>query len=263
MINLQCMSRVEVNDISNIINEKYNPTKTVLTGLKIKILERYSKYLELETNNRISPIAFSIDEKNALTSLYSSKTKTATIIANEVFDRVNPNHSDRCLYCGIGEFDQIDHYLPQEHFPEFAILHKNLIPICGTCNEIKGANIPGVAGKDYLHLIYDILPIEKIFNCDVTFKNLLPNITFSTVTNFDGTVLNIHFLELKLKHRIEKKSVQYSLQIKALKEKFGSDYAKEELVRDLNKSDAFFGKYYWRTELILAMINSNFVDNVN
>lgn len=263
MINLRCVSRVETDDINNIISEKYNPAKKELLGLKSKILERYTKYIDLESNSRISPIAFSIDEKKVLTSLYGSKTKTAKNITDGVLQMINPNHSDCCLYCGIGEIDQIDHYLPQEHFPEFSILHKNLVPICGTCNEIKGSNIPGQNGKDYLHLIYDILPIQKILNCSISFNNSIPKISYFILPKFANSVINSHFTELKLKERIEKKSVQYSLQIKALKEQFGNDYAKEELSRDLNKSTAFFGGYYWKTELISVMMATNFVDNLN
>ncbi|GAA0879438.1 hypothetical protein GCM10009119_24060 [Algoriphagus jejuensis] len=263
MINLRCPSRIEIDDIVLIIGEKYNPHKTTLLGLKTKILERYSKYIELELNGRIKPIKFSINEKNALASLYSSRTKTAKLLFDEVINVLNPNHSDCCLYCGIGEIDQIDHYLPQEHFPEFSILHKNLIPICGTCNEIKGSNIPGINGKDYLHLIYDILPIENIFDCAISFIDKVPSISYTILPKFKNSVLNTHFSELRLKERIEKKSVQYCLQIKALKEQFGSPYAKEELTRDFNKLSAFFGIYYWKTKLISTMINIDFVDNVN
>lgn len=263
MINLRCLSRIETDDISNIVSEKYNPAKATLVGIKPKILERYAKYIDLESNGRITPIAFSLEEKGALLSLYGSKTKTAKTVANGVLGMINPNHSDSCLYCGIGEIDQIDHYLPQEHFPEFSILHKNLIPICGTCNEIKGSNIPGQNGKDYLHLIYDMLPLESVFSCVISFNQQLPSISFSILPKFSGSIMETHFVGLNLKERIEKKSVQYCLQIKALKEQFGSDYAKEELTRDLNKISIFFGAYYWKTELISAMIDNNFVDSIN
>lgn len=263
MINLRCLSRIEVDDISQIVNEKYNPAKTTLAGIKTKILNRYAKYIDLESKRRISPIAFSLDEKNALLSLYGSKTRTAKLITDGVLGMVNPKHSDNCLYCGIGEIDQLDHFLPQEHFPEYSILHKNLIPICGTCNEIKGSNIPGQDGKDYLHLIYDLIPLESIFSCVITFNQNLPSISYSVLAKFTGSLMETHFVELKLKERIEKKSVQYCLQIKALKEQFGYEYAKEELLRDLNKISAFYGAYYWKSELISSMINNDFVENVN
>ena len=106
MINLRCITRIETDDISSIVSEKYNPTKSTLLGIKARILDRYAKYIELESNGRITPIAFSLDEKSALLSLYGSKTKTAKIIVEEVLGVLNPNRSDSCLYCGIGEIDQ-------------------------------------------------------------------------------------------------------------------------------------------------------------
>ncbi len=263
MINFRCIARIEADDVEMIINEKYNPTKTILTGLKPKILERYSKYIEIETTKRLLPIAFTIDEKSNLTSFYGSKTRTAKKIIDDVLKMQNPNHSDYCLYCGIGEIDQIDHYLPQEHFPEFSILHKNLVPICGTCNEIKGSNIPGQNSINYMHLVYDILPIENIFQCIITYTNNLPTIIFSILPKFTVSVINSHFTHLRLKDRIEKKSIQYCLQIKALKDQFGNEYAREELDRDSKKMTAFFGQYYWRTELISQLISTNFIDSIN
>lgn len=258
------IERVEHDDIENVISEKYNGlTKSHLISLKPKILERYSNYIAIESNKRIKPIAFSLDEKNALTSLYASKTKTAKKITEEVLNILNPNHSDNCLYCGIGEIDQIDHYLPQEYFPEYSILHKNLIPICGKCNEIKGHNIPGYNGKNYLHMIYDILPVESIFNCQIHYSNKIPIISFSILESYADSIINTHFNELKLKKRIEKKSVQYCLQITALIEKFGADYAIEELIRDSHKSQAFFGAFYWKTELINEMIKTKYIENIN
>ena len=263
MINLRSINRTDSDDIENIISEKNKGViKTSLQGLKLKIVDRYSNYIEIESNKRISPIAFTLDEKNALSSLYESKTKTAKKIINEVLDILNPNHSDCCLYCGIGEIDQIDHYLPQEHFPEFSILHKNLIPICGKCNEIKGANIPGAYGKDYMHLVYDIIPIETFYKCEIFYQTQIPKIVFTVVLKFTNSILRIHFDQLKLKPRIEKKAVQYSLQIKALKEQFGIAYAAEELQRDLTKSTAFFGLFYWKTELINEMIKTDFANSV-
>lgn len=263
MINLICPVRIEIDDIESIINEKYNPSKGILTGLKLRILDRYAKYIEIEAGGRITSVNYIENEKAALLSLYGSKTRTAKIITDAVIGMLNPVHSDCCPYCGIGEIDQIDHYLPQEFFPEFSILHKNLIPICGTCNEIKGSHIPGQNGKNYLHLIFDTLPLEKMLVCTILFNNRLPTITFSIAPQFNNTVFHHHFSELKLKNRIEKKSTQYSLQIKALAEQFGNIYAKDELNRDLNKSTAFFGEFYWKTELISSMVAANFVDNTN
>jgi hypothetical protein len=263
MINLKCIDRIEIDDIANIINEKNTGTKKVkLLELKSKILERYSTYIEIESNNRIKAISFSVEEKEALSGLYSSKTKTAKKITEEILNVLNPTHADHCLYCGIGEIDQIDHYLPQEHFPEYSILHKNLIPICGKCNEIKGDHIAGSDNKDFLHLIYDMLPIESIFKCVITYDSGLPQVDFSVIPKFNSGIVGMHFSTLSLKPRIEKKSVQYFLQIKALSEEYGRKYTNGELLRDFNRNKSFFGIYNWKTELIKEMIDTAFLEKI-
>jgi hypothetical protein len=263
MINLRSIARTEGDDISTIIDEKYRPAKTVLLRLKTKIQARYVTYLEIESNKRLTSIAFTDEEKEALSSLYESKTKTARIITNGILGMLNPTHADRCLYCGIGEIDQLDHYLPIEHFPEFAILHKNLIPICGTCNQIKNDSIPGQNGKDYLHLIYDTIPLHPIFACSITYINHVPQISFTMLPAYRAGVLYRHFNDLNLKKRVEKKAVQYCLQIKALKEEFGRTFALDELARDSQKSIAFFGSFFWKTVLINQMTVTNYVDQIN
>jgi hypothetical protein len=263
MINLNCISRIETDDIVDIINEKNTGiNKSVLLKIQTNILERYAKFIDVEENKRLVTTLFTDEEINALHSLYDAKTNTAKTIVKEISDVLNPNHSDYCLYCGIGEIDQIDHFLPKEHFPEFSILHKNLIPICGKCNEIKGANIPGVNNRDYLHLIFDTLPIEHYQKCEIKYTNRIPKVTFSILTKFEFSTIGIHYSSLRLSKRIEKKSTQYFLQIKALKKEFGSEYADQEIVRDSLKSKVFFGEYYWKSVLLMEMLNSNFIGNI-
>jgi len=262
MINFRCSSRLEINDIERIIYEKNNPSKTILIGLLPTIIERYNYYVEIEINKRILPIEFSIDDKKNLLTLYGTLTRTAKKITEEVLQMNNPIHFNNCLYCGIGESDEIDHFLPQEHFPEFSILHKNLIPICGTCNKIKSSNIPGENGINYLHLIYDIIPSEQIFQCSIIYTNNLPSISFSLLPQFNIGIINSHYSNLNLKKRIDSKSIQYCVQIKALKDQYGSQYAKDELDRDFVKIKSFFGESYWQTELISQMILTNFVESI-
>lgn len=261
MINLSCATRVEIDDITSIIKEKYSRTNTALETLKPRILSRYVKFIDLETNKRIVPIAFTTDEKNALLSLYGSQTKTAKAITGQVLDYTG-SHGDRCPYCGLGEFDEIDHYLPKEHFPEYSILHKNLIPICGKCNKTKGEKIPG-QGFDCLHLVYDILPVDNIYDCQLTFKNKMPLISFSILPKYQTSLLNTHFEDLKLKARMEKQARLYCLRIKAVKEKFDAAFAKDEVGREFLISREFFGSFYWKTKLLEMMIANDFVDNVD
>ncbi|MDQ7860344.1 HNH endonuclease [Peribacillus frigoritolerans] len=43
----------------------------------------------------------------------------------------------KCAYCGIGDTNYMDHYLPKDDFPEYSIHSYNLVPCCSYCNEKK------------------------------------------------------------------------------------------------------------------------------
>lgn len=262
MINFNNIARIETEDIVQIISEKRGAKKTMLELLQIDILDRYSKFIDIEENKRLISKFFTELEISAMHSLYDSKSNTARNIIDDITKGLNPNHSDFCLYCGIGEIDQIDHFLPKEHFPEFSIHHKNLIPICGKCNEIKGQNIPGDGDKDYLHLIFDMIPNENYHSCEIKYESTTPIVKFSILPKYQYNIVGRHFKSLKLAKRIEKKSIQYFLQIKALKKEFGIIYADEEISRDLQKTKIFFGEFYWKSALLTEMLNTNFTNKV-
>ncbi|HBS87594.1 MAG: hypothetical protein A2W91_15130 [Bacteroidetes bacterium GWF2_38_335] len=262
MLNISCPDRDAAEDIDSIISEKYTGiVKTTLQKIKPKIKNRYSDYSKIELGQRLTATAFSDDEKNALQHLYGSQTTTAKKIVDSISKVQLQTQAGCCVCCGIGDADQIDHFLPQEHFPEYSIMHKNLIPICGTCNEIKGENIPGDA-KNYFHPMFDRLPNEPFFSCQINYDGNIPISSFTIIPKFQTTIINQHFIDLKLKGRLEKKATIYFVQIKDFKSKFGDDFAKEEIIRDSIKLGALYGSNYWKCILCLEMINTNFIDNI-
>ena len=130
MINFKQIVRIETDDLNNIINEKNKPIKDYLNLLKSAILKSYNNFSEIENNKRIKVCNYDINEKKSLLSLYNSKTVSAKKVIQSIIDNLNPKHDSRCLYCGIGEYEEIDHFLPKEHFPEYSILFKNKFDFC-------------------------------------------------------------------------------------------------------------------------------------
>ncbi|MFM7859411.1 MAG: hypothetical protein ACKO96_47680 [Flammeovirgaceae bacterium] len=262
MLKANCPNRDANVDIDSIISEKYKgDIKTSLERLKALIKSRYQDYSRIELGERIGPRSFSEEEKRAMHHLYDSQTATAKLITAEVTRTYLLSLSGFCVSCGFGDADQIDHFLPQEHFPEFSILHKNLLPICGTCNEIKGENIPGMT-KDYLHLMFDSIPNEEFLLCRITYNDHIPKSHFSVQARFQSDRIFRHFNDLKLSTRLEKKSTQYFLQIRAFKNDLGDAFAIEEIERDLQKTGVLFGTGYWKYLLCKEMISSNFVSKL-
>lgn len=262
MININCPNRDSVEDIENIISEKNNGVvKNNLLRIQPSILSRYTDYADIELGNRISTHSYSDEEKVALKHLYSSKTDTAKKIIDSVSKAQLLRQAGICLSCGIGDADQIDHFLPKEHFPEFSILHKNLVPICGACNEIKGDNIPGT-DKDYMHPMFDDLPDIPFFEVAINYSESIPKVNFEIVKAYRTNVIFRHFEDLKLSERLSKKSTEYFLQIKAFKNELGDDFAIEEIERDISKIGVCFGVNFWKFQLCVEMKNTDFVNRI-
>ncbi len=262
MLNIICPTRNELDDIAKIIDEKYtSDKKNTLKKITTKLINRYSDFAQIELNNRLTAVTYTDEEKESLLSLYSSKTATAKLITDSILRSQLAKQAGCCLSCGIGEVDQIDHFLPQEHFPEYSILHKNLTPICGLCNEIKGQNIPG-NGKNYIHSMFDSIPIEPYLTCSINYTSTTPTGHFSILPKFNSHLVNNHFTDLKLESRLQEKSTQYFLQIRAYKTELGDEFAKEEIQRDLQKIGICFGTNFWKYLLCEKMNQTSFVDQI-
>ncbi|QFY63531.1 hypothetical protein FZ934_25140 (plasmid) [Rhizobium grahamii] len=87
----------------------------------------------------------------AMAALYSSKIKQVAYIRE-----IRKSHSGRCCsMCGSLTSTQVDHFLPQSHYPEFSIFKPNLFPIC-VCNQSKlGKTVGPAPGERFLHPLYD------------------------------------------------------------------------------------------------------------
>lgn len=69
-----------------------------------------------------------------------------------------------CPSCGEeGTPNTLDHYLPKERFPHFAIVPHNLTPMCDICQQAKANDVlDGAGNKIFLHPYFDEFPIEQI-----------------------------------------------------------------------------------------------------
>lgn len=69
-----------------------------------------------------------------------------------------------CPSCGEeGAPNTLDHYLPKERFPHFAITPLNLTPMCDICQQAKKNKfVDGAGNKIFLHPYFDEFPIEQI-----------------------------------------------------------------------------------------------------
>lgn len=68
-----------------------------------------------------------------------------------------------CSMCGSSHASTLDHVLPKEDHPAFAVFSKNLVPACD-CNIKRGRNYRGNAvGTRILHPYYDACMDERLY----------------------------------------------------------------------------------------------------
>ncbi|MDT8860989.1 hypothetical protein N0O92_12170 [Alkalihalobacillus sp. MEB130] len=109
----------------NIINECYNVYESNKDHL-----ENINAYPDFETS-----------EKEALLHCYTGNTKLVRELKTAIISQQNVFYRNNCAYCGLNETKYMDHYLPKDIFPEYAIHYYNLVPCCSYCNEKKSGYV--------------------------------------------------------------------------------------------------------------------------
>jgi len=61
---------------------------------------------------------------------------------------------DKCPYCSINEPQQLDHFMDKDTYGQLATCRLNLVPLCGTCNNLKGKK----EYKKFTHPYYQEFP---------------------------------------------------------------------------------------------------------
>jgi hypothetical protein len=89
--------------------------------------------------------------REAMAGLFGSKLKAVSYIS----ELRRSSRGRCCSLCGSLNNNQVDHFLPQHHYPEFSVFLPNLYPIC-SCNQAKGNKTVGPAlGERFLHPKFD------------------------------------------------------------------------------------------------------------
>ena len=78
---------------------------------------------------------------------------------SELRERGSP---DVCSMCGSSKTGTLDHFLPKDDFPEFAIYAPNLVPACD-CNTKRRTNYKGgLVGERALHPYFDEILTKRL-----------------------------------------------------------------------------------------------------
>ena len=134
-----------------------------------KIYWRYFIYEYFARNHQLYNLPSIIrndNERRFLIGLYKNHlSKKNKKVPYEYYERLM--HSTKNNLCPLCELDtacELDHYLPKSVYPEFSVFHKNLIPICHVCNNIKNAN----TSAKFIHSYYDNTDGVEILKARIT-----------------------------------------------------------------------------------------------
>lgn len=105
-------------------------------------------------------------EKEELKSLYSYTKIPIKNLRNKVLTE-NGYQNEFCPLCGVNLANTMDHFIPQESYPLFAVHPLNLIPCCTTCNGRKSDTVLEDGARKYWNAYLDIPPKDEYLKCDI------------------------------------------------------------------------------------------------
>lgn len=73
----------------------------------------------------------------------------------------------RCPLCAQRDVATLDHYLPKQAYPEFAILPMNLVPCCFDCNHAKSEHVPTTSAEQMFHPYFDNWNDLELIQADI------------------------------------------------------------------------------------------------
>lgn len=141
----------------------------VIAALTPQIWSTYLAYYPAKGNpTAINPLILPIADATNLAAVmkdcYASDRKRDGL--GWLFSYRLRHGYSHCPMCGAAHPKSLDHFLPQDHYPEFAVFSLNLVPSCMSCNGHRSstANQPNAA-LPMLHPFFDgeYLDVEFLF----------------------------------------------------------------------------------------------------
>jgi hypothetical protein len=154
------------------VASKRPPRRARLRAARGRVLAAYDDYLDAAPDVTTLPeVLLSDEEAEALIHAYEVETKPMADLRTELTE---PIILADCPFCSLSETSTLDHYLPKELHPQFAVFSRNLVPCCASCNARKSELVVDEATdvRLFLHPFFDAVPSVSFVCLSVT---LLPD----------------------------------------------------------------------------------------
>lgn len=175
----------------------------------------------------------------------------------------------RCPFCGLSESSTLDHYLPKELHPQFAVLPKNLVPCCSPCNTQKRDKVldSKTNVRLFLHPYYDDIPLDLFLRARVNLVDKAMILKFELVkpggmsdTTFKRLKSHFELLDLADRYRLmalEHIRGQYRALIRAYGPMKDAKRVSESLVQGAADYEELYGNNYWLAVIYRALAANN------
>lgn len=244
--------------------------KNHLNGIQSTIRGCFDEYESEFNHSNIHTITRrGISEPSAsmLRSLYSSQAALIKRL-RKYFNTQLPNriYRNTCPYCTGCGTNTIEHILPKEDYPEYAINTLNLIPCCGTCNPSKGQKVKDDTGRpQFINFYYHDIESQEFLVADISFDDKgkpiftfhlnFQNVSDSTLkTAIENHYENLHLLE-RYKIMADAKYAECEATILPMGIRSGDI---QKYVADYSQYvEGSFGKNHFYSAMLRAMVSSS------
>lgn len=250
---------------------KQQPRRSRMQSARSQVLAAYRRYeTAVPDVGELERALMTDRQKEAMQHAYIAETAPMAVLRGDLLGRISVA---RCPFCGISESSTLDHYLPKEQYPEFAIFPKNLVPCCAICNTRKRDRIidKGTKVRMFLHPCYDKIPdlafVEvraRIASDALILSYQLTRPAAMALRSFQH--LQSHFRELNLADRYRKMALEHlGGQYPALRRAYGAgedaERVKNKLTEGAEDFEEVSGPNYWLAKLYRTLAgNVDFCD---
>lgn len=111
----------------------------------------------------VSPFYFGVGIADRQYTLYDNRSKSGDLRRLRRTEGLKS-----CPVCGSPVTGSLDHYLPRDIYPEFAIMRANLIPACMHCNSgVKGTTVHGGDPRRFIHPYFDTWAAQALWFVEI------------------------------------------------------------------------------------------------
>ncbi|MGW5923826.1 HNH endonuclease [Nocardia fluminea] len=260
MLSLPGPVRNSESDYDLASSSRRKTNRAILAGLRDTVMESYRNYSGRARMPELNH--FDDDDAEKLRENYNLTYHKGSLSAlrQEIFEI-----STYCALCGAEEASTLDHYLPQESFPEFSIFAHNLLPACDRCNRKKstryGFEDTGRFAHPYLD---DLKPNGAILDCAFAVEQDIIHAMFNVKHSLPEAVQRIavyHFDKLELGGRYSAKASMEIIEDIGLYEEAyelgGAQLVASEARRKRNSLLKKFPESYWKVALYRGIETSD------